>query len=241
MKFKAALIAVSALVAGTAVADDNGFYAGAGAGWSQLSLPKSKLTNDAVDLPAAFGYPLDPSISAKTDDNDIMWSAFVGYRFMKYLAVEAGYLDTGTGSYTLRGTTGTIPPATLTQAAPVSVKAEWNGTGWPVSVLGIWPINDNWDVFGRVGGFFGDVRTEVRLQVYEPTDPTDPTTGGLYDSGKGHTSGSSTEFIYGVGVDGRFLENWAARFEWLAIPSLGDSDTGEADWNAFQFALLYRF
>jgi OmpA-OmpF porin, OOP family len=234
MKFKAALIAASTLLAGTAIADDNGFYAGAGAGWSNISIPESKVTSSIADAFAFEGAPLT-TWSSKTDDSAIMWSAFVGYRFMKYLAVEAGYLDTGSATYTGSGTTDLIiPPATVAQSVPVKATLDWQGTGWPVSVLGIWPINDNWDVFGRVGGFFGDVKSDARLTAVD-------TTTGATSTGKGHTSGSSTEFIYGVGVDGRFLESWAARFEWLAIPSLGDSDTGEADWNAFQFALLYRF
>ncbi len=48
MKFKALLIAASALVAGTAVADDNGFYVGAGAGWGQISIPKSDVTDSVA-------------------------------------------------------------------------------------------------------------------------------------------------------------------------------------------------
>ena len=160
-----------------------------------------------------------------------MWSGFVGYRFMKYLAVEAGYLDTGSASYTGSGTAFDIVDNVT---VPVKANFDWKATGWLVSVLGIWPINDNRDVFGRVGGFFGDVSADLHLTSVDPIS-------GAPVSGKAHTSGSSSEFLYGVGVDGRFLENWAARFEWLAMPSLGNSDTGDADWNAFQFALLYRF
>ncbi len=89
-----------------------------------------------------------------------MWSAFVGYRFMKYFAVEAGYLDTGSASYTGSGTAYDIFNDVT---VPVKANFDWKGTGWPVSVLGIWPINDNWDVFGRVGGFFGDVSVDLKL------------------------------------------------------------------------------
>jgi OOP family OmpA-OmpF porin len=224
MKLKAALIAASALVAGTAIADDNGFYAGAGAGVGQISIPESKVTSSFEYAFDANDLPLE-TWSARTDDSAIMWSAFVGYRFMKYLAVEAGYLDTGSASYTGSGTAFDIVNDVT---VPVKADLDWKATGWPVSVLGIWPINDNWDVFGRVGGFFGDVSVDLKLSS---------DTG----AGKAHSSDGSNEFLYGVGVDGRFLDNWAARFEWLAMPSLGNSDTGEADWNAFQFSLLYRF
>ena len=228
MRVTTALIAAMALVAGTALADDSGFYAGAGAGWSQMSIPKSKATDSFVYWFDYYGLPLE-SWSAKTDESDIMWSAFAGYRFMKYLAVEAGYLDTGTASYTGEGTTLVFDPDLNDYVAvPVKGNIDWHATGWPVSVLGIWPIDDNWEVFGRVGGFFGDVKVDVRVSSDTAV-------------GKAHTSGNSSEFLYGVGVDGRFLENWAARFEWLAIPSLGSSDTGSGDWNGLQFSILYRF
>jgi OOP family OmpA-OmpF porin len=233
MKLKAAVFGTMALVAGTAVADDNGFYAGAGAGWSQMSLPKSDITNEIAYIFGSLDAPLT-AWSAKTDDSDIMWSAFVGYRFLKYFAVEAGYLDTGVASYTGSGLADITvpnsapPPETLVVSVPTKATLDWGATGWQASVLGIWPINDSWDVFGRVGGFFGDVSGDIRVTV---------DTG----VGKSHYSENSSEFIYGVGVDGKFMENWAARLEWLAIPTLGNSSTGEADWNGIQFSLLYRF
>jgi opacity protein-like surface antigen len=234
MKLKAALIAASALVAGAAVADDNGFYVGAGVGGGHVSIPTSKVTNTILDGFDYYGYPLD-SLSTNSSNTTIMWSAFVGYRFMKYVAVEAGYLDTGSTSYTLHGST-TVFDTSLDQNVSVPIKAnfDWGATGWPVSVLGIWPVNDNWEVFGRVGGYFGDVKGNYRLSL------TDPNSGEVFSS-KAHDSSSSSEFLYGAGVEGRFLENWAARLEWLSIASLGNNSTGTADWNAFQFALLYRF
>jgi OmpA-OmpF porin, OOP family len=234
MKLKAALIAASALIAGAAVAGDNGFYAGAGAGWSQMSLPRSDITNEIAYIFGALDAPLT-AWSDKTDDSDIMWSAFVGYRIMKYVAVEAGYMDTGNASYTGSGladitviTDPGPPPVSEVVSVPTKASLDWGASGWQASVLGIWPINDSWEVFGRVGGFFADVNGDVRVTV---------DTG----AGKSHYSESSSEFLYGVGVDGKFMENWAARFEWLAIPSLGNSSTGEADWNGLQFSLLYRF
>ncbi|MFO1407666.1 MAG: outer membrane beta-barrel protein [Steroidobacteraceae bacterium] len=223
MTKQAALFAALALFAGSAIADDTGFYAGAGVGWGQVSLPKSKITNSFAAAFAANGAPID-TWSAKTDDSSIPWSATVGYRILKYLAVEAGYLDTGSASYTGSGTVDDIDLGPL----PAKGKLDWGATGWQASVLGIWPIDDTWSVFGRVGGFFGDVKATARITVDTA-------------SGKGHDSANSNEFLYGVGVDSKFLEQWTARLEWLAMPSLGNNDTGSADWNGIQFSLLYQF
>ncbi len=229
MKLTTLLIAAAALAAGSASADDRGFYAGAGVGWSQMSIPKSNATDAFIFAFNEVGYPLE-SWSVKTDKTDIMWSAFAGYKFIKYVAVEAGYLDTGTASYTGKGTTLVFDTEIDGYVeVPVKGNIDWHATGWQASVLGIWPIDENWEIFGRVGGFYGDVKADLRVSA----------DGAV---GKAHTSGSSTEFLYGVGVDATFLENWAARFEWLAIPSLGSSDTGgSGDWNGLQFSLLYEF
>jgi OOP family OmpA-OmpF porin len=227
MKFKVGLMTAMLLVTGTALADDNGFYAGAGVGWSSASLPKSKITNTIAYAFDAAGAPLE-TWSAKTDESTIMWSAFAGYRFLEYFAVEAGYLDTGTVSYTGNGTADLIGVGTIQAKATL----DWQSTGWPVSVLGIWPVDETWSVFGRAGAYFGDVKDDLHIQL---------SSGTTSSGGKDHISKSTTEFIGGVGVDAKFMEQWAARFEWLTIPSLGNNDTGDADWNAFQFSLLYKF
>lgn len=227
MKFKVGLITSMLLVAGTAAAQDDGFYAGAGVGWGSASLPKSQITNSI-----AYGfYLVDAPLqtwSAKTDESAMMWSAFAGYRFLNYLAIEAGYLDTGSVTYTGHGTADLIGYGVVDAKA----KLDWGATGWPVSVLGIWPVDETWAVFGRAGAYFGDVKDDLHLKLSDATS-----TG----SSNGHYSKGTTEFIGGVGVDAMFMNQWAARFEWLTIPSLGNNDTGDADWNAFQFSLLYRF
>ncbi|MCJ7452432.1 MAG: outer membrane beta-barrel protein, partial [Steroidobacteraceae bacterium] len=134
MKLTTLVIAAAALAAGSASADDRGFYAGAGVGWSQMSIPKSNATDAFIYAFNEVGYPLE-SWSAKTDKTDIMWSAFAGYQFMKYLAVEAGYLDTGTASYTGKGTT-LVFDTELDGYVEVPVKGniDWHATGWQVSV-----------------------------------------------------------------------------------------------------------
>ena len=224
MKLRTAVFASLALFAGSAVADDTGFYAGAGLGWGEYSLPQSRITNQLADLYSAVGAPLQ-SWSSRTDDSTIPWSVFVGYQFIEYLAVEAGYLDGGSAGYKGSGVAYVVADDLL-----VDTKAElnWHATGGVVSVLGIWPIDPTWSVFGRVGGFFGSVEADVRI-----SDDT--------GSAKASDSENSNEFLYGVGVDSKFLDQWSARLEWQAIPSLGNNNTGSADWNSVQFSLLYRF
>lgn len=225
MVSRTALLAALGLFAGSAVAaDDSGFYVGAGFGWGEISLPQSKITNNLVYAFDIAGAPLQ-SWSSKTQDSTIPWNLTVGYRFMKYFAVEAGYLDTGTATYKGKGEAYLIVDDATVDA---KAKLDWSGSGAVVSLLGIWPIDQTWSVFGRVGGFFGDVDADVRITIDSV-------------SGKASDTENSNEFLYGVGVDSKFLDQWTARLEWQAMPSLGNNDTGSTDFNSVQFSLLYRF
>src|SRR5512135_3390430 len=137
MKLRSILFTALALAAGTAMADDTGFYVGAGVGYGKTSLPQSKLTNGIASIFDSYSLPLQ-TWSSHTNEKAFLWSATVGYRFMKYLTVETGYMDLGTATY--RGS-GTALNYSFDPAVPrdVAAKLDWNVTGWPVSVLGIWP------------------------------------------------------------------------------------------------------
>jgi hypothetical protein len=214
-------MAAGALAAGPAVAADPGFYVGGGMGLGSYSINEDKLTHKFEQAFDLLGFP-DTEVRGKANDDANNWSLYVGYRIMDYLAVEAAYLDLNGAEY--RGNV-TIPDLGTGQ-----VRLDWSAQGFPLTVLGIWPINDTWEVFGRVGVFIGDV--DLDGFVY----------GGEGDSGKISDSASSTQFIGGVGVDAYFMENLAVRFEWMAMPSIGDDDVGgSANWNELALSLLWKF
>ena len=219
MKLKTALFASLALAAGTATAADDGFYVGAGVGYGSMSVDSQKIDRIIDSELTPTGYEVTRS---NVDDGASPWSAFVGYRFMKYVAVELGYIDLGNADYT-----GIVSDGLDTAGR---VKAQWEASGWPVSVLGIWPINNEWEVFGRVGLFMGDVKLKAKA--------VDGNGDMLV---RGNASNNSNEFIGGAGVNFNFLEKWTARAEWQAMPSLGNDDTGSGDWNNIQASILYRF
>ncbi|MFO1395071.1 MAG: outer membrane beta-barrel protein [Steroidobacteraceae bacterium] len=221
MKLKTAMFASLVLVAGTAAAADDGFYVGAGVGYGKININSRKIDN-AID-----GALLDPPTGYSVTQSSVgqgatPYSLTAGYRFMKYLAVEVSYIDLGNADY----------KATVSDGLDTGgrVKAQWEATGWPVSVLGIWPIDDSWEVFGRVGLFMGDVKLNAKA-VDGAGDPLL----------KGHTSANSNEFLGGVGANFNFLDKWTARLEWQALPSLGNNKTGDGNWNNIQASIFYRF
>jgi len=229
MKTKIALIAAMALVATSAVAADSGFYAGAGIGYGKINVDNDKIDNQFNNFFDLEGAPFE---IAKSDvaQGATPYSLTVGYKWMPYFATELSYIDIGNADYT-----GKVYDNEFDEYVG-KVKGQWNAKGWPVSVLGIWPIDDSWSVFGRLGVFIGDVKLNAKA-VYD---------GGELICGedacaKGHESQSSTEFIGGVGTDFNFMDTWTARLEWQAMPSLGNDDVGDGNWNNFQFSILYNF
>lgn len=220
MRIALGLFAALALAAGPAVAADTGFYAGAGMGLGTYSINEDKLTHTLEDAFDVLGFP-DAEVKGKASDDANNWSVFVGYRFMDYLAVEAAYLDLNGAEYKAN--------VTLPDLGSGTVKMDWSAQGFPLTVLGIWPINETWEVFGRVGVFIGNVDAEGFVHAEG-------------EKGNVSESANSTQFIGGVGVDANFMENFAVRFEWMAMPSIGDDDVGgSANWNELALSLIFKF
>jgi hypothetical protein len=228
MKTKIALIAALALVAGSAVAADSGFYVGAGMGYSNWNVNDGKLDN-AIDAGLASSIlcsTCDVQYT-KTTQTATPWEVYVGYRFNTYFATELGWIDNGGSNYK-----GQVYDNALVPAAQVgTVKGTRSGSGWPVSALGIYPIDDAWEVFARAGVYFGSTDTKARAVLAN---------GDLIFQGNNNGK-SSTNFIGGLGVNYNFMDTWQARGEWFAIPSFGDSKYGSGNLNAFMFSLNYKF
>lgn len=233
MKSKIALVTALALVAGSAVAaEDSGFYVGAGLGIGKINVASSKITNALNSEFAVLEAPLYVT-NDNVDQNTAPWDLMVGYKFMKYFAVELAYMDLGSADYT-----GKIRATDIIDEPIVGkAKASMNADGWPLSVLGIWPVTDQFDVWGRVGAFFGNSDAKAKLTYADGSLVCDD-----YACAKGRGSASSTEFVGGVGADYHFTDEWSARGEWLTIPNLefGDSSL-EGNVNTFMFSVLYTF
>lgn len=228
MRITTGLIAALALVSGSAIAaEDTGFYVGASVGQGSFSLNTNKVNNAIEGAFNDNNLALDATGQNK-DTKSTTWQAILGYRLNPYLAGEITYLDLRGPSYKLNGD-ATFPP-TFIAPVPVSTKADWSASGVPISVLGIWPITDEWEIFGRVGVFMGDVKVKVAVNA---------------DNGNANArareSDGSTEFIGGAGVNYNFMDVWTARAEWQGMPSVGNNQTGSTSWNQIALSVLYKF
>ena len=133
------------------------------------------------------------------DDSDTGYKVFGGYRFMKYFGVEGGYMSFG-------------EPSDEVSGIDVSIEA----TGWDAFAVGILPLGERFEVFGKLGLIFWDSDVDV--------------------SGAGSDSDSGSDTAYGVG--GAFLigEHFAIRAEY-EIFDIEDTE----DVNMFSVGAEWRF
>lgn len=173
----------AALGIASAHAADTGFYVGGSVGQSKIS------DWDGSAFDAAFASAGATSTTS-TDDTDTGWKLFAGYRFMKYLAVEAAYTDFG------EATAHSV--ITAPSAGTVDVTAEV--TSWTISALGILPLGDNFSLFARAGANFWDADLSA--------------TGTGSGSTAVSTSDDGTDWVWGVGAAYSFTPNLGVRAEW---------------------------
>jgi opacity protein-like surface antigen len=227
MKFTTGLLASLVLVAAPAMAaEDSGFYVGASVGIGSYSINDGKVSNAFESRFAEHNITLSTG-SSQVNDDATTWQAIVGYRILPYLAVEGSWLDLAGATY--KGE-GVARFGASTAVLPVTTRGEWNASGFPLTALGILPIGDTWEVFLRAGVFIGNVDMKLKVETQDGAQ-----------QGHDNTSQSSTQFIGGAGVNANFLDNWTARFEWEAMPSIGNDKTGSANWNQLALSVLYKF
>lgn len=119
MRQTLAFLAIAWAVSTPAVAQEAGFYLGG-------ALGQARLTDWCNSAPGV-------TITA-CEDTDTAWKLLGGYRFSRYVAIEATYIDWGKVTGTANG---------------ISVTAEQTSMG--AGVVGNLPINPQFSIFGKAG------------------------------------------------------------------------------------------
>ncbi len=146
--------------------------------------------------------------SSRVDENDTSYGLNLGYAFNSHFALEVGYVDLGRASY--RGSSN---------IGALSLDVESHG--WAASAVGSLPLNEQFSLFGRIGG------VQAKVEVSGPG-------GALSDR--------SWSPLYGVGIDYAFTPSFGLRAEFTRYDSVGDEDkTGEGDLDNWSVGVLYRF
>ena len=193
-------------------------------GQSNYTSDQSQNEQDLLDTLVNTGNPTQ-NLSTSSEDTDLGYNATFGYRFNRYLAAELGLAQFGEVSSTAKGDldfgTGFVP---------TSVTLTFSAGGPMMSVIGILPINDRFELFGRLGYLFTSSEREL-------TSSVDGQSGGF-----GSAKGDSQDLVLGVGAAFHFNQVYSLRFEYQQLDDLGqDSRTGLEDLNVIGVGFLVRF
>ena len=165
------------------------------------------------------------NVTVSTEDSDIGYQAAFGFRFTRYVAAELSLLQLGDMVSTARANMdfGTGP-------LPTKLDLSFKSGGPLISVIGVLPINDRFEIFGRAGYMFTSSKREVRLRV-------DGQNGGF-----GSAKGESQDLVLGVGAALHFGQVYSLRLDYLRLDELGDENsTGIEDANLIGLGIVVRF
>lgn len=149
------------------------------------SMPTSSVKSDAdASMKAAGATNLNTSMS-----NGTAMKLQAGYNVNPNFAVEGGYFDSGTMTYS-----GTATGATIS--------ADIRATGLQIALLGIAPINDKFSIFAKAGYTAVTVKTTAKVNTATSSSSTDKNNSG-----------------FGLGVTYKISDNLGVRAEWESVAS----------------------
>ncbi len=199
---KKAALAGILLTALAAPAFASDFYGVGSIGASHFDVNKGDIDN--VLTSAGFS-----GFSSSLKQNGFGYKAQLGYQVNKYFAVEGGYVDLGEAKYSVSG------PGL---GGDLKLKA----SGANIAALGIYPIDDSFSVFGKLGVI--DAKTKL-----EGNGVSDSTT--------------KAKLNFGVGASYALAKDLALRAEIEQFNKLGDDNTTgkKVNVNLYSVGVAYRF
>jgi OmpA-OmpF porin, OOP family len=174
---------------------------------------------------SAGGFALNsPSVVESRDKNDNGVSVFAGYNFDKRWAVEGGYTDLGDFTYNYRG---------IGVLAGTNGQANYEARSWWLAGKGTFPINDRFEVYGKLGLAFN--RAEVSGASNNAALNT--AIGAPFSNEKTHTG-----LLAGLGAEYRFNNKVGLRLDYTDYGKFRTAGSGgEARAALWSAGVTYRF
>lgn len=183
--------------------------------------------NDLIALLDDTALPVQ-NVRTNTDDTDIGYQATFGYRFSRYVSAEIGLSQFGSLTSTLNADVDL--PEDGQGFVPVTLELGFDVGGPVVSVLGILPLGEKFEVFARLGYIFASVEREFTSRVNGQR--------GVNGSAKG----DSQDPLYGIGLSWNINQAYTIRGEYQVLTDIGQSaQTGTEDLDTFAIGLTVRF
>ena len=185
---------VAAALAFSSVASAQ-FYVGGNLGQSKTKFDSSDFYTDPDDASEILSF----------DKTKTAWKLFGGYNFNQYFAVEGGYADMG-------------KPSTKATWDGGSGKSTTKQTSWFVVGKGTLPINEQFNVFAKLGVTMN--RSKFSINAND---------GG--DTGSYSDSKTRTGALYGVGAEYNINKQVGIRLEYEDFGKFGNKFSDDDDSN----------
>lgn len=167
--------------------------------------------------------------SAETHEGGGAGRIFVGYNFVKYFSIEAGYMLLGNNTYEYKNST-------------YNLHLNYKISTYAIDLVGkfMLPLGDsNWNLYAKLGGAYvnGKITADARMP-----DPI-----GI---GTDTRSYNAICPAYGLGVAYNFNENVSMDLSWFGTYSNSHFNTGDKNidskkpvptTNAIMFGVAYKF
>lgn len=212
-----------------APAAERGFYVGGFYGQTKTSLDAEPFGQIALGIYDSFQFT--PEVSSFTmDEKDSGYGFVGGYRWLKNLAFEAGYVDLGKYSYRDKSSGFFSDPDEGDVDANLGQTLNVEESGIMLSALGILPLSYRTELYLRGGILFSS--NEISGSIYDEVDRVS----------LGSSSDSDTDFLVGIGASFTVAEIYALRLEYQRIFDMGDKDIwGEADVDMVSLGFTVTF
>jgi hypothetical protein len=204
-----------------------GPYVTAFVGMTSYSGDQSGDEQSLIDILDDAGVPFQNE-NTGTEDSDIGYTASFGYRFSRYIAGELGLSHFGSLTSTL--TADVDLPQDSEGFVPARFEYSFNVGGPVISVLGILPVKDKFEFYGRVGYLFASVEREFTSKINGQR--------GL----SGSAQGDSQNLVYGAGLTWNINQMYSVRAEYLVLDDVGQGNrTGKEDLSTMSIGMVVRF
>lgn len=177
------------------------------------------------DLESTFNGVTTQNLTIGTKNKGIGYGAQFGYRFTRYIAAEFELTQFGELRSTARADVDLG-----SGFEPASIDLKFHSTGPKVSVIGILPLNDKFELYAQAGVMFTSSERQLVIRV----------NGQLQSFGS--VKGDSTDTVFGVGAAWHVNQMYTVRLQFERLTKVGDeAKTGTEDFDHASLGLIVRF
>ena len=203
-----------------------GPYAGALVGYSNFSGNQDENEQNLVDILDNSQYPYQ-NLTTGTEHSDLGYQALFGYRFHRFFSAELGLAQFGQLESTAKAD---VDFGDGNGFVPSSIALTFTAGGPMLSAIGILPIGEKFELFGRLGYLFTSSERSLSSKVNGQT--------GSFGSAKG----DSQNPVYGIGFAWHINQVYSIRGEYQQLDQLGQENrTGAEDVTVMGVGLIIRF